>query len=302
MNVEIKVVALLVIVAIASCLGTYAIVANQGLRRYVRKMQFICKTRKWNGTPLRDEANAWYTAPAPILWAYAGGGSLHKYGNSQEAIDESIKNGFRVIEIDVSLTSDRVPVLTHWFKPDDQIEWDSTPTLAEFKGRLINERFHSLTLKEFFDRYENSDVYFSIDPNHMVAKRMDFDLLGYIRDNASEGFQRRIIYQVYRLDDLLKVHEAGLPFASIHYVLSFGLDDSWAIPYLIRVFTECGVRSVSFSDRPITKELKEVVRAFNDANIRISVSGVDYKYRVEKLMGIGVRCFNTRRLLPNMFN
>ena len=301
MNIELKTFIILIVVALASSFATYSLIMNKGIRKCIRKVQFICRTSKWRGAILKDEENAWYTAPTPILWAYAGGGNLHKYGNSREAIDESIKNGFRVIEIDVSLTSDGVPVLTHWFKPDDQIEWDITPTLAEFKGRLINERFHPLTLKEFFGRYENSDVYFSIDPNHMVAKRMEFDLLGYIRTNASEGFQRRIIYQVYRLDDLLKVREARLPFASIHYVLSFGVDDIWTIPHLIRVFTECGVRSVSFSDRPITKELREVIKAFNDANVRVSVSGVDYKYRVEKLMGIGVRCFNTRRLLPNMF-
>ena len=288
-------------VALISCTVTYVVAVKPYFRHYVRRLQFMHKMRRWHGADLPIVSNAWYSCDIPILWAYAGGGALHNYGNSVEAIDESIKRGYRVIELDVSLTSDGVPVLTHWFKPDNQIEWDDIPSLSDFKNMPINGQFHSLTLRELFERYEKADVFFSIDPNHMIAKKMAFDLLGYIKSCASVEFQKKIIYQVYRSEDLLKVKAASLPFASIHYVVQFGEDEFWKIPYLIRQLTECGVRSVSFADRPLSDSFRNAVALFNKAGIVVSVSGVDYVPRAEKLMGIGVKCFNTRRMEPYMF-
>ena len=286
-------------------IGSFMLARNEYLMGKIRRLLFIYRHKGGYWRILEDSPGAWYEGKLPILWAYAGGGHLHQYGNSIEAIDTSISKSFKVIEVDVSLTEDGIPVVTHWFRPDNQVVFNKTPTLDVFKKTLINNRYHTMTLKELFDRYSGIDVYFSVDPAHIVALRQKFDLVQYIVDNAPIEFQRRVIYQVYTLDELDRINKMSLPFASLHYVLEV-LNNSrreyWKIPYLIPHLTEAGVRSVSLRDREISSGFIEMVKAFNNVNIRVSVTGVDYKDRCEELMKIGVSCFNTRLLEPTMFD
>ena len=289
--------------ALASA-GSFMLARNEYWMGKVRRLLFIYRHRGGHRRVLVDSPDAWYMGKLPILWAYAGGGHLHQYGNSVEAIDTSIAKSFKVIEIDVSLTEDGIPVVTHWFRPDNQVVFDKTPTLEVFKSTLINKKYHTMTLKELFDRYSGTGVYFSIDPAHMVALRQKFDLVRYIMGNAPIEFQRRVIYQVYTFDELARINRISPPFASLHYVLEVlnnPRPEYWKIPYLIPHLTEAGVRSVSLRDREISSGFIETVKAFNDVNIRVSVTGVDYKDRCEELMKIGVSCFNTRLLEPAMF-
>ena len=290
--------------ALAS-VGSFMFARNERLMGIVRRLLFIYRHRGGQWKVLADNPNAWYAGKLPILWAYAGGGHLHQYGNSVEAIDTSIAKSFKVIEIDVSLTEDGVPVVTHWFRPDNQVVFNKTPTIEVFKKTLINNKYHTMTLKELFDRYSGIDVYFSVDPAHIVALRQKFDLVQYIINNAPIKFQRRVIYQVYTLDELARISRISPPFASLHYVLEVlnnARREYWKIPYLIPYLTEAGVRSVSLRDREISNGFIETVKAFNNVNIRVSVTGVDYKDRCEELMKIGVSCFNTRLMEPAMFD
>ena len=300
---------LLIIAIVASSIVSFVaallVFRNHVVRALLIKWRFILRYHTNRSVvSLKDEEGSWYMGKRPLLWAYAGGGHLHQYGNSLEAIDESIKLGFRIIEIDVSLTSDNVPVVTHWFRPDNQIMFNQTPTVEAFKKTLINDKYHGLTLKELFDRYDDVDVYFSIDPAHLVALQSEFDLVSYIVQNASVKFLNRIIYQVYSIPELLRLRQLSLPFASLHYVLEClnnGKNDFWMIPHLMPYLTACGVRSVSLRDRPVTYELIDAINAFNAVNIRVSVTGVDYKNRADELLKLGVSCFNTRLLTPNLF-
>lgn len=297
------IVALTLIFALAS-IGEFLLMRNSRFRGMLCRLYFIFKHKGGRKVVLVDSPNAWYTGNIPILWAYAGGGHIHQYGNSVEAIDLSIAKSFNVIEVDVSLTADAVPVVTHWFRPDNQVVFDKTPTLREFKGTLINNKYHALTLEELFVRYSGTKVYFSIDPAHIVALGQNFDLVKYILETAPLEFQRRIIYQVYTLDELKRIKQIAPPFASLHYVLEVlnnRQEEYWKVPYLIPYLTDAEVRSVSLRDRPISAGLIETIRAFNDVNIRVSITGVDYKERCVKLMHIGASCFNTRLLEPTMF-
>lgn len=286
---------------------TFILLRNERFCKFARRCVFKFRHRNRPSCAKLPPAaeDAWYTQKAPLLWAYAGGGHLHQYGNSIEAIDESIRRGFKIIEIDVSLTSDGTPVVTHWFRPDNQVVFDRTPTLAEFKGNLVNGKYHTMSLKELFVKYDDSNIFFSIDPAHLVALHQDFDLVRYIMENASVDFQKRVIYQVYTLMELERIKRLAPPFASLHYVLEFLNNkngDYWKVPYMIPFFVDGGVRSVSLRDRPVTQAVKDAIAAFNESGISVSVTGVDYMDRARRLMAIGVRCFNTRLLEPGMFN
>lgn len=102
-----------------------------------------------NKRHMTDERVAWYThAKGHFLIAHGGGGALQRYANSCEAIEKSMRDGFHVIEVDVSMTADNIPVLSHDFNPDEELYWKHWPSSAEFLSTLLDGRYHPLSLEE----------------------------------------------------------------------------------------------------------------------------------------------------------
>lgn len=99
---------------------------------------------------LETPADAWFISDSPILIAHSGGGiNGYVYTNSKEAILQSIASGYRVIEVDVSMTSDGVPVLSHDFRPDHEQLFNSLPTLEVFLNTPMECNLTPLTLSDF---------------------------------------------------------------------------------------------------------------------------------------------------------
>lgn len=270
------------------------------LRECLNKWSFKRYYGRFVGKTLVDEPGSWYTGKSPIMWAYAGGGRLHFYGNSKEAIDDSIAHGFKIIEIDVALTADKIPVLTHWFRPNYEVQFDKRPTLTEFLSTPINGKFTALSLKQAFECYKDYKGYFSIDPWFIYREGEKFDLSNYIESITTEEQRKRIIYQVpnFEIAQQLKGR-----FASLHLSLPADLDakaSSWKIPYYIAALTENEVRSVSLGDREITQQTIDLVRKLRSANIHVSIAGVDSVERCWKWREVGADIVNTRLLDPAM--
>ena len=95
-----------------------------------------------------DEENAWYISSPIIILHGAGGGQNGRYLNTEEGIIRGIQLGYKVIEIDIGITSDNESVLTHRFRPDDEVVFDHRPTLSEFLsfGAPVGETALSLNL------------------------------------------------------------------------------------------------------------------------------------------------------------
>lgn len=254
---------------------------------------------------LEDVPGAWYTLPQPHLWAYAGGGHLHHYGNSQEAIDESIRRGFKVIEIDVCQTSDGVPVLSHFFKPDNRVEWSHVPTALEFKKQLVNGKFHSLTLAEIFDRYGGWDGWFCIDPfyYHCQVQGGEAVLSRWLVENLSPIQRRRVILQIYSLRQLRRL-VGNRAFGAFHYVFGGGLHNGnhWRVRPIIPLLTQVGVRSVSFQDTELTPGVCRAIEDLRSTGIRVSVAGVNSWPRYREVRAAGVDTVNTMDLLPEDYH
>ncbi len=293
-----------VVAFLSACFITALFMRSKSLKMFARKCLFLLQHRRKTIRALDDEENAWYTQKKPILWAYAGGGAARRYSNSREAIQESMRRGFSVIEVDVSLTKDGIPVLSHWFRPDNQIMFEKDPTYDEFKATLIDGRFHTLSLGELIDAYPDPPVYFSIDPAFIVSTRSRFDLVSYLMKRSPLSFLKKVIYQVYSLSELKRIQALSPGFASLHFVLEVlnnNYNNYWKIPYLLPYLIEAGVRSVSMRDRRISEGMRDAIKCFVDANIRVLVTGVDYKDRAVKLLELGVSCFNTHLMEPALF-
>lgn len=293
-----------VVAFLSSCFLTARLMRSKALKLFTRKCLFLLQYRRKAIRALDDEENAWYTQKKPILWAYAGGGATRRYSNSREAIEESIRRGFSVVEVDVSLTKDGIPVLSHWFRPDNQIMFEKDPSYGEFKATLIDGKFHALSLDELIEAYPDPPVYFSIDPAFLVSTRSGFDLVSYLMKRSPLSFLKKVIYQVYSLSELKRIQTLSPDFASLHFVLEVlnnSYNNYWKVPYLLPFLTEAGVRSVSLRDRRISEELRETIKYFVDANIRVLVTGVDYKDRAVKLLRLGISGFNTHFMEPALF-
>ena len=263
-----------------------------------RRAAFTLSCRRFKGSALEDEAGAWYMGPKPLMWAYAGGGALRKYGNAAEDIDESIRSGFKVIEVDFARTSDGIPAATHFFKPEDSdSEWDHVPTAAEFKGRKVNGKCTPLLFDDLVSRYRDSGVYFALDPfyYHCNVRNGEADFREYVISHTTERERRQMILQIYGFKTLCSM-KAEWGFGGLHYVI--GVGNIWKVEHLIPVLTEVGVHSVSLQNSEMTSSAFRAVGLLRSANIHVSVAGVNTMQRYREVAKAGADCINTMKLSP----
>ena len=109
--------------------------------------------------------------------AHAGGGiESYIYTNSLEAVNKSINNGFKLIEIDLKETSDNIFVGIHnWslFKNITNFEETSNKklTLNEIKNLRINKKYKPITIEEINMIFsKNKDLYLVTDKTNNFEK------------------------------------------------------------------------------------------------------------------------------------
>lgn len=251
-----------------------------------------------------DEPGAWYAGPKPVLWAHAGGGRLCAYSNSKEAIDDSIAHGFKVLELDVAVTSDGVPVLSHWFRPCGVELYGGRPTLQQFKDTPVGGRYTPLTLEALFENYGEFDGWFALDPYFIFRSGWRFDLVSWLRRHCTTSQLGKIIYQVPALESA-KALARNHPFASLHYSLPADIDlprNRWRLSSYLRALTAFGVRSVSLGNRPISEATRDAVRIIRRAGLHVSIVDVDSVDECRRWMDAGADVFNSRLLHPKQFS
>jgi len=244
--------------------------------------------------PINDEVGAWYTQK-PLIWAHAGGARQILFANTKEAIDDSIRQGFNVIEVDVSVTSDGVAVLSHNFRPNNEEMFKGIPKSKRFQKTPICGKYTPLSLSDLWEIYSGWNGYFAIDQT-ISSLRPGFNLVEYMKRVAPPSFLKKVIYLAYRLDELQDLKNNS-PFASVHFCL-FPPPPIHFLPYLIRALAVANVHSVSFGDMEITDDIQLIVAKFIEANIYVSVAHVNDLEKLRKWRGIGVRCINSDYLIP----
>lgn len=243
-----------------------------------------------------DEQGAWYTKP-PLCWAHAGGAFPVLYGNSLENFDSAIKNGFRCLEVDVALTRDNLPVLSHLFMPNMEHQYVGIPDFASFMQHKICDRFTPLSLDLFVERYKDFDGYFFLDG--LAFSKSRFDFLDYFKNRVPAGFAKKCIVQVIKFSDL-QMLKGNDVFGGIHFNGISGIAERPIVRrLLINVLSACNVHSVSISDFEINSDIRSMVADFNKANIRVSIAGVNSLSHYKRMVSIGVSCIDTDYLMPS---
>lgn len=160
-----------------------------------------------NRLPFTSNADKVKPIP-PALVAHAGGAIYgFKLTNSLEALEESYKNGFELIEMDFEWTTDGEVVAIHDWGPMVErlfmIE-ERILSLEEFKNLEV---FMDLTLLEFSEIVDwledKGEVYIVTD-----TKADNKKLLEYIIENHKK-IQNRIIPQVYSFEEYKLAKQLG---------------------------------------------------------------------------------------------
>ena len=105
---------------------------------------------------------------SPELIAH-GGGEIdnHRYTNSLEAINKSVADGYRYIEIDFSITSDSVMVAAHDWRMFNRItgfehKGDTAPTFADFSSRRIYDKYTPLSAADINKIFEKDTTIYLV--------------------------------------------------------------------------------------------------------------------------------------------
>ena len=146
--------------------------------------------------------------------------------DSLEAWELSCKRGVRIIDADLSFTSDNHLVLRHsWTDDLEQDYFPNQPTLEEFRAAKIFMKYTPMTAEDMISfMLEHPDLYVAGDSKYDPVKVFSA-LADTARNMDAEEVLSRVIVSLYRTEDISRVR-AACPFR--HYVLrQYGWGHNW---------------------------------------------------------------------------
>ena len=143
----------------------------------------------------------WYTQNKKIIHATGGIDGL-TYTNSKEALENTIHNGGKVVEIDFDYTTDGYLVCYH--KPNDISKYMKQDfTLNEFLNTKIKGKYTPMTIENVIEIMEqNPELYVSIDTKHEEITEVVEDIVGICEN---KGVLNRFIVQCFYPGEKSKV-------------------------------------------------------------------------------------------------
>ncbi|MEZ9265794.1 glycerophosphodiester phosphodiesterase family protein [Vibrio splendidus] len=136
------------------------------------------------------------------LIAHAGGGiNGLKYTNSLEAMEQSIEHGFKMIELDLLISSDgRIVAVHDWKSFHEMTNSNNTGSISykEFESKIIHDKYKTLNISTAIDILNGNDVVLVTDKIKNLAL-----LSKYIIDKDKS------IIEVFSIDKYNEAIELG---------------------------------------------------------------------------------------------
>ena len=238
--------------------------------------------------PIAEDPDAWYNKEKLILHA-CGGIEGKTYTNSKEALEENLKKGHRIVEVDMSMTSDGEVVLKH--------EWaGQAPTYEEFMNTPISYLYTPLdagNILDYLRQYE--DLYFVTDI------KGDREYIGNIfrrivelsREKDCEEILDRFIIQIYYKQDYDYIREI-YPFTNWIYTLYASADRD--LNAIAKFCLDNNIPVVTMPSGWVTD--KEYIQVFQDMNIKVYVNTLNDLGTMQTFRDRGVFGFYTDYIKP----
>lgn len=181
------------------------------------------------GVATYRENNMWFNKNTYI--AHAMGGIRNEnisYSNCLEAFEENYNNGFRIFEVDFSITSDNQIALIHdWENALGRAEEETgyIPTLEEYKKTKLYGQYTTMDINDLFGlMIEYPDIYIVTDSkyaDHDNVKRQFIMISDRLDDYSLEERKHIISHLIIQLynDEMLETVESIIHFKYYIYTV-----------------------------------------------------------------------------------
>jgi len=251
------------------------------VREFIDFMESECMFFK----KIRDEKNAWYTKNK--LRAHACGGiDGVAYTNSWEALNQSYQKGIKVIELDMTVTSDARVVISHNFMPEISGKFDTeTPTFDEFMNYSIAGKYTPMSLQmllEFMEKHP--DVYIVVDHPAKGFNRLVEIITYMLKVIDSKKINNRVlkqfIIQVFTVREYDWLNSLG-EFKNIEFYFSARRDIEGTIEFI----SNNNVHTVSINKVRLNKE---IVSKFSRIGVRVFSPSINSIEEVKSAFEMGL--------------
>ncbi|WP_413358856.1 phosphatidylinositol-specific phospholipase C/glycerophosphodiester phosphodiesterase family protein [Robertmurraya sp. 2P01SA] len=227
----------------------------------------------------------------------------HRHTNSLEAFQTSYKNGIRVFEVDLILTSDQHLVARHDWQPYlARMFEQSLPTngiqpltLEEFQNHKINKRLHPLTVEDIISLLQiYPDAYIITDTKStdLDEIKTQFSVLLQTIFEIDPTMINRVIPQVYN-EEMFALLIEMYPFEHFVYTLYKTFQSSKeVIDFVVR-------ENIQFVAMSESKYSKEFIHELTDRGITSMIYTINDQDLAESYFQQGVTAVYTDQLLPN---
>jgi len=231
-----------------------------------------------NGRPIA-------AAERPERFVAHAGGMINGYTvtNSLEALHESVRRGYNLIEVDIVRTTDGKFVLSHvWEFMSNRVPFALNEPVESsvFENYRIFNKFTPVTLHQLFNFLdENPHITIITD-----TKYRDYSSLRYIAEEHP-AFINRFIPQIYLFEDFDYVRGLGFD-RIIATVYDMPVDLKFAPDQIAQMAIEFGVYAVAIPDELMRDP--EYIEQLNLRNINFYVHTINNMERARELFDLGV--------------
>ncbi len=225
-----------------------------------------------------------------------GGGAFHGYEttNSVEALNQSIANGYKIIELDMELSADYKIIMLH--------DWDRTAVHyygTSFSKKLSQSSFSRLSVHGVLEVLTFDKLAAILEKNPEIrivsdTKGDNIELLTVIRDEYPKMLSR-IIPQIYDYDQWSKVKELG--YQDIIFTL-YALDK----PNAAELTSFAGEHELYAVTMPDYMASRGLLRQLSDAGIAVYVHPVADYHEAMGFLKQGASGVYSGSLLPEEFD
>lgn len=183
---------------------------------------------------------------------------------------------YKVIEVDLALTKDHIPVLSHRFSFDNEICFAEKPDLSTFLKFPFANNYTPLTLDEFYKKFFDFSNFFLFD----CAFGDEKEIYKFIKKYPNE-FLKKIIFQVHNINFAYSVYRDNF-VGYIHYNFST-IKQAYRN---INLLKKMNIHTISISDDQILNNT--CLNVFKDNNIYVFAYTVNHQRRLKFLLNAGV--------------
>ncbi len=167
--------------------------------------------RETNHDRLADHELKWYEESCLVAHALGNAGE-YTYTNTKDALEESIAEGYKVLEVDLGMTADEEIVCRHtWYSDDFDVSYDgSIPDLVSFEQEKYHGVLTTLSARGLLEIWSSHpELYFMLDVKqdentNFLEVLEKFTALA--KEMDQEQLLEHMIVQLYAVEDYDRIN------------------------------------------------------------------------------------------------